>query len=129
MIRGEEVDFLKPMTNLPLGIDPDFCYTSESTTLAAGDTMLLYTDGVTEAENFQHQIFGNEMTLKTVRSASKCTTAQMLAANILATVNDFASGAEQSDDITMLCVKHKMDDINSTTEETTDTAMPARKED
>ena len=129
MIRGEEVDFLKPMTNLPLGIDPDFCYTSESTTLAAGDTMLLYTDGVTEAENFQHQIFGNEMTLKTVRSASKCTTAQMLAANILATVNDFASGAEQSDDITMLCVKHKMDDINSTPEETTDTAMPARKED
>ena len=71
----------------------------------------------------------DEMTPKTLRSSSKCTTAQMLAANILATVNDFASGAEQSDDITMLCVKHKMDDINSTTEETTDTAMPARKED
>lgn len=118
MIRGEEVDFLKPMTNLPLGIDPDFCYTSESTTLDAGDTMLLYTDGVTEAENFNHQIFGNELTLKTVKSASKCTTAQMLTANILATVNDFASGAEQSDDITMLCVKHKIEQDETTPEDT-----------
>jgi sigma-B regulation protein RsbU (phosphoserine phosphatase) len=57
---GEErIEFL-PASGLPLGIDPDTAYRSRAMPLASGDEVILYSDGVTEAEGVNGTLFGAE---------------------------------------------------------------------
>lgn len=105
-VRDGEAKFLKPqMIQLPLGVDGYYRYKSETIQLEKDDIMFLYTDGVTEAENKQKELFGDEATMKSVLAASKSKTMQVLVANVLASVHNFVEGSEQSDDLTMLCLK------------------------
>lgn len=105
-VRDGEAKFLKPqMIQLPLGVDGYYRYKSETIQLEKDDIMFLYTDGVTEAENKQKELFGDEATMKSVLAASKSKTMQVLVANVLASVHSFVEGSEQSDDLTMLCLK------------------------
>ena len=69
------------------------------------DILFLYTDGVNEAENPAKRLFGNDNTLKAVQAASNSISMRVLAANVLANVSNFAQGAEQSDDLTILSLK------------------------
>ena len=74
--------------------------------MAQGDTLLLYTDGVTEAINPQEEEFTEtrlEQTLKKVAGQ----TCQQVIDTIKADVKTFANGAEQSDDITLLAIKRQ----------------------
>lgn len=105
-IRNGKAEFMQPkMIQLPLGVDGFYRYKSETIQLQKDDLLFLYTDGVTEAENNEKKLFGNEATLKAVTSASRSKTMQVLIANVLASVQDFANGTEQSDDLTLLCLK------------------------
>lgn len=84
----------------------DFEYTETTCQLAQGDTLLLYTDGVTEAINPQEEEFTEtrlEQTLKKVAGQ----TCQQVIDTIKADVKTFANGAEQSDDITLLAIKRQ----------------------
>ena len=69
-----------------------------------GDTLYLYTDGVTEAVNNDEDMFGEERVLK-VLNDSQDKTAEGLCTAVKKAVFEFADGAPQFDDITMLCVK------------------------
>jgi serine phosphatase RsbU (regulator of sigma subunit)/CHASE2 domain-containing sensor protein len=87
----------------PLGIIDDISYVPRSIALAPGDMLLLYTDGVTEAENAQSAQFGMErleQTILEIRGHS----ARSVVEHVIKRVAEFAKGAPQSDDITCVAV-------------------------
>ena len=71
--------------------------------LAPGDTLFLYTDGVTEATNAAEQLYG-ENRLLTLLNAQHFDSARSLCESVKADVDAFVDTAEQFDDITMLCL-------------------------
>lgn len=103
------VDFIKPKTNLAIGIMPGFEYQSESTVLAPGEAVFMYTDGVTEAENSTKQLFGDAATLATLAQARKrnCLTVKEYIDFVYNALQAYSQGVEQSDDITMLALEYK----------------------
>lgn len=90
-------------SNIPLGIMPGFEFTEQEADIRYDDAIFLYTDGVTEAENIHHELFGEERminVLHTRRSASE----QM--ACVADAVREFRGEAAQSDDITVLFIHY-----------------------
>ena len=87
--------------NLPLGVLAGFGYEEQTIQLAVGDALFLYTDGLTEAENEKHELFGEQRMLQTIKqwdaqkTAAECVTAMQEA------VSAFVGDARQSDDLTM----------------------------
>lgn len=71
--------------------------------VAPGDRLFLYTDGVTEARSAQGPFYGNDR-LRELLSDSDAPTPRALCEEVRGDVAAFATGAEQSDDITMLAV-------------------------
>lgn len=57
---GEVIPLAREAASLPLGIMPELTYSSEQIEIEPGDTILAYTDGVTEAMNENHEIYGSE---------------------------------------------------------------------
>ena len=101
-ISGQGECSLLPLTQgLALGIVPDLEFHQESVVLKPNDTVVMYTDGVNEAMNRDHEEFGNDRLLelfagKPPKSASDADEATFAA------VAAFVAGAAQSDDITCL---------------------------
>jgi serine phosphatase RsbU (regulator of sigma subunit) len=87
----------------PLGIADDINYVPRSTTLAPGDLLLLYTDGVTEAENPQLAQFGIERLEQTILE-TRGQPARRVVEHVIKSVAAFAKGAPQSDDITCVAI-------------------------
>ena len=87
-----------------VGAIDDFKYSEETLQLEHGDTLLLYTDGVTEAINSGDEEFG-EQRLQAVLAQLTSNSSQDIIERIKACVSDFAGEAEQSDDITLLAIK------------------------
>jgi phosphoserine phosphatase RsbU/P len=96
--------FVCPSTGMVLGLFPDRPYTSHTQELAPGDTLVLYTDGVTEACDREEKFFGDERLLARLSGRPKGE-AKGTVENLLEAVRTFASGAPQSDDITILAVR------------------------
>ncbi len=90
--------------NLPLGVVPYFDYVNQTVVLPKGYAMLLYTDGLTEAENIDKELFGDE---RTMAAAKDCTGRKV--EDIIQCITDrlasFVGKAEQSDDLTMMCFR------------------------
>lgn len=105
-ISNGNAEYMKPCTNLPTGILADFPYQGESMQVERNDALFLYTDGVTEAENRDNALFGDENTLKIV-DILKDSTMEDLSNGVFDAVKAYADGSEQSDDITMLCLRWK----------------------
>ena len=59
--------FIQQQSNIAVGLLPDYPYTDQHATLQPGDTLLLYTDGVTEAKNRKHHMFGQQAILTTLQ--------------------------------------------------------------
>ena len=89
--------------NLPLGILQDFEYQEQSTSLVPDDALFLYTDGVTEAENIHHELFGEKRMEEVLHERR---TAQEHLEAINAAVAAFVGEAPQSDDITVLFIHY-----------------------
>lgn len=81
-------------------------YRAGSTTLAPGDRIFQYTDGVTEATNANNELYGMERLEKVLNSNRDKTPSQLLPA-VKADIDLFAGEAPQFDDITMLCLEYK----------------------
>ena len=64
-------------SGFPLGIDPDFQYGSAEEDLAPGDFLLLYTDGLTDANDSQLDLFGRDRLLAALRDASRLPASEM----------------------------------------------------
>ena len=101
-----EVQVLQSTPNLVLGAVEGMSFTSEWLDLNPGDALVLYTDGVTEAENKEHAQFG-ESRLEAALAESKGASSKQIVSNINAKVKEFIDGAPQSDDITQLVIRRK----------------------
>ena len=77
---------------------------SETMELRRGETLVLYTDGVSEAFNVREELFGEERLLAQLQ-ASPGTTARETTLGVVEAVRRFAAGAKQSDDITVITVR------------------------
>lgn len=102
---------------VPTGVLDDYEYHAQQLQLQPGDTIFMYTDGVTEAENRDKQLFGDDQTLDAFSEmievmrgtlpAHGCKMdVEQLAEGMLKTVQNFVDGAEQSDDLTILTLKY-----------------------
>jgi len=80
-------------------------YTTDSLTLAAGDAILLYTDGITEAMNPALELYGEQRLIDQAAALGQLDTRE-LCARLSEDVHAFASGADQSDDITLLALRY-----------------------
>jgi sigma-B regulation protein RsbU (phosphoserine phosphatase) len=89
---------------MAIGIFGDYEYQEETLQLEHGDTLLLYTDGVTEAINPREEEYGDERLRKLLCQSNKLT-CQEIIDTVKADVKTFADGEEQSDDITLLVLK------------------------
>jgi phosphoserine phosphatase RsbU/P len=72
--------------------------------LAPGETLVIYTDGVTEAANADGEEFGEQHLLNTLACNSQLPVAHLLK-KIVGAVQEFSSGAEQQDDITLVIAR------------------------
>ena len=69
-----------------------------------GDSLFVYTDGVAEATNAENELFGTERLLEALNRNPEALPEEVLS-NVMDGINGFVAGAEQFDDITMLCFK------------------------
>lgn len=88
-----------------LGPMPDICYSTEQFLLQPGELFLIYTDGVTEAINPVLEQYGEQRMLDCVAGCSGTDTKTIIT-TIRHELQQFANGAPQSDDITMLAVRY-----------------------
>ncbi len=109
-------DGVKPLqvnANLPLGVVNDFKYSLQETQLPQEATLLLYTDGLTEAADTKRQLFGLQ---RIIDEAQQClgqnkTTPVVLMDSLQEAAQQFVNGAQQSDDLTMLAIHyHRRDE-------------------
>lgn len=103
VLLGEKPTPVKMDANIPVGIMADWQFTSQSVTLKPGQTLFIYTDGLTEAENATQKQFGEERMMEIL--AKSDITPRPLIENIIQEVRNFVGQAEQSDDLTMLAVQ------------------------
>lgn len=90
-----------------LGFMDDASYMTRSVKLAPGDTLIMLTDGITEARNRANQLFGNERIIK-VAEGARSHTALDIAKSILKELNQFCDGRTIKDDVTLLVLKRKI---------------------
>jgi sigma-B regulation protein RsbU (phosphoserine phosphatase) len=90
---------------IALGIDESWQYVEKKRTdLAAGQIILLSTDGIWEARNPQDKMFGKQAIYSIIRQNSQAAAAKIQEA-ILAELNRFQQGVEPADDITLVIIK------------------------
>ncbi len=98
-------ELLPPTGGIAAGVAPDLYYRSRTVRLSPGDTVVLYTDGVTEAMNPADEEFGIER-LRRVFAEGPRSDAQQANAAIFRAVSGFAEDTPQSDDITCLTLRY-----------------------
>ena len=91
-------------TGVALGVMPGLEYKEDSFVLNPGDTLILYTDGVSEAMNAEGEEFGVER-LQQLFTEQPPSSAQTAIDTILQAVAEFAGGTPQSDDVTCLVLR------------------------
>ena len=101
----ESLAYLRP-TGAAIGLVEEFQFGAETVTLAPGDILLLYTDGVTEATNPQEEEFGQERLVELVRYGSPWS-AQELVREVRRRLQEFTHGQPLADDTTIVAGKIK----------------------
>ena len=91
--------------NLAVGMMGGWQYTTQQTTLSSGTTLFLYTDGLDEAENAQHQMFGKPRIKEVLIQSPQ--TPDAIIENMTGAVARFVDGNEQSDDLTLLAIRYQ----------------------
>ena len=104
LIQSGKAKYMDNADNLLLGVEMEAEYTSKNFILNNGDTLFLYTDGLTEAENSQKVLFGEQNALDVANKFGKMTADEQIN-NMCAAVKHFVGPADQSDDITMLAIR------------------------
>lgn len=105
VIKNGRAEYLDTEPSLLLGVELSAKYTAHELTLAHGDTLFLYTDGLTEAENTEHETFGEKRALETAAHFGTLTAEQQIE-QMHQAVDQFVNNAEQSDDLTMLAIQY-----------------------
>jgi sigma-B regulation protein RsbU (phosphoserine phosphatase) len=101
---GGTIEQLPFSKDIVVGALDDFQFSEETLQLEHGETLLLYTDGVTEAINVNDEEYGEKRLEETLKDVTQ-QNCQQIINTVKADVKTFAGEAEQSDDITLLAIK------------------------
>src|SRR5579863_162577 len=101
---GELIEL--PSSNFPVGMFQEAEFATERVLLSAGDYLVIYSDGVSEARNLRDDMFEHER-LSSLMSSFSGENVEQLADAIRTGVRNFTGGAPQADDITMVVVQYK----------------------
>ena len=91
-------------SNLPIGVDMGHVFEAQSAKMQPNDVIFLYTDGLTEAENVRHELFGEQRMMDILTSVLGMRP-RLLVSTMQNAVESFVDGAQQSDDLTMLAIR------------------------
>ena len=91
-------------TNTPLGLWEDDPFYGESIDDIRGKQMLIYTDGLNEAENTRQELLGNDRLLELMADAVSLNSYQVIDM-LKKAVEEHRAGAEPNDDLTLMCIK------------------------
>ncbi len=113
LIRDGKAELIKLKSDLILAGRKRTTYSTQSIELKKGDILYLYTDGVTEAIDPDEKMYGEERLLKLLsfgenypESSGEDGITGTICRMVTQDIEEFVRGAEQSDDITMLCIRY-----------------------
>jgi len=110
MIRHKRKDdstfeYLPVEKNCVLGINEEAQFKQQEVYLKQGDELFLYTDGVTEAINKEKKLYSIERLYSNLNKINQKSSCQDILRDVKLSIDEFAQGMYQSDDITMLAIK------------------------
>lgn len=100
--KGKAIETI-PVSNLPLGLDEKAKYKTASLVLDPGDRLLLFTDGFVDAVNAEDHRFGDERFHELVEIVRALPSSQLVP-ELVKSIDDFADGEAQFDDLTAVLV-------------------------
>ncbi len=90
----------------PLGVRPNVTYSFIESSLQPGDSLVLYSDGISEAQNKNEEFFGEERTRGTISEGHAAgISAADICDRLLYSVGEFTGGMDQADDMTCVVVR------------------------
>lgn len=101
LLDGQPLDV---MPNMPIGLFDDFAFEMQTTTITPGATLLLFTDGLTEARNVRNELFGRERVTQLM--ARRGMAPKEVVGSIVDELEVYARDTEQSDDLTLLAIRY-----------------------
>lgn len=91
-------------SNFPLGLFPGITYEAGDAHLGPGDSVLLFSDGLTEAQNFRNELFGESRLNNVAKECCKLSAAE-ISERVLKAVRTFVGPAPPSDDLTLMVLQ------------------------
>jgi sigma-B regulation protein RsbU (phosphoserine phosphatase) len=109
--NGGPFELMDVPKGILLGVNEEARYGVAKRILQPGDTLVLYTDGVTEAENPQHEFYSLARLCNTLQTVSTDDDITMVIKVLSDSVSHFSKGMPQSDDITILALRYRGNEI------------------
>jgi sigma-B regulation protein RsbU (phosphoserine phosphatase) len=106
LLRRGSVSEIFTEGSFPVGLIPEADYVAVRATLEPGDTLVLFSDGVTEAADPEEQMYGVPR-LTEVLTGQHDAPLDQLQKRVVDSVEKFARGASQADDITLLFIRYR----------------------
>jgi serine phosphatase RsbU (regulator of sigma subunit) len=106
LIRRGKVIEIFTKGSFPVGLIPDAKYEAVRETLEPGDTLVLFSDGVTEAADLEERMFGVPRLCEALAGQDEAPLDQ-LQRRVMDSVENFSRGANQADDITLLFIRYR----------------------
>ena len=106
LLRNGQVSELYTGGSFPVGLISVANFDSDRIQLEPEDTLVLFTDGVTEAEDRENNPFGEERLMEAIRSHQNSSLSDLMQ-GVFGAVGKFTEGANQFDDITLLVVRYR----------------------
>ena len=104
-VYGAPAKFLDMVeANAPIGLWPDLEFVGETIDNVKGRPLLIYSDGLNEAENKQQEQFGDDRLLAVLNNSTFSSSRQVIE-KLFEEVNRHRDGAEPNDDLTIMCLK------------------------
>jgi len=103
--QGGEVETLTHAHGMAIGVMDEIIYQEDSITLNPGDTLFLYTDGVTEAEKKDGTQYTDSKLIENLQKNHDLAASELVN-TIRSDITEFAQGWPQSDDITILVIRY-----------------------
>jgi len=106
LLRRGEVTEIFTEGSFPVGLVPEAHYAAVRVTIEPGDTLILFSDGVTEAADLEERMFGVPR-LSEALAGQHDAPLDQLQKRVVDSVENFARGASQADDITLLFIRYR----------------------
>lgn len=103
--NGEVEPIAKGVGGLPLGVIPDQVFAETIVPLNPGDTVMAFTDGITEAMNADNDLYGTKLLSQYLATGPE--NVEDLVKGVIQDVEAFTKGHAQSDDMCLVCLQRQ----------------------